>query len=160
MANINGILWYGNFYLVLFYNGVYWFGHKIKLDIHYLLLFFECYSPAQKVCNHRRHHSRQKMTAKSRRLATDATGCLAASHWRLKPPGGTDATKSRRRRLALSCCCKLFELDCRFNVFLQCIWFLLQLQLHLYVFFLGFVCNFITTRISFTSLHCFLSGGN
>ena len=37
------------------------------------------YSPAQKVCNRRRHHSRQKMTAKSRRLATDATGCLAAS---------------------------------------------------------------------------------
>ena len=56
------------------------------------------YSPAQKVCNRRQHHSRQKMMAKSRRLlmplgvwqlATDATGCLAASRrvalgvWRL-----------------------------------------------------------------------------
>ena len=36
----------------------------------------------------------------------------AASHRRLKPPGGTDAAKSRRRRLAFSRRCKLFERDC------------------------------------------------
>ena len=39
------------------------------------------YSPAQKVCNRRRHQSRQKMTSKCRRLATDGTWCSAASHW-------------------------------------------------------------------------------
>ena len=36
----------------------------------------------------------------------------AASHQRLKPPGGTEAAKSRQRRLAFSCRCKLFERDC------------------------------------------------
>ena len=63
------------------------------------------YSLAEKVCNRRRHHSRQNMTAKCRRLATDATGCLAASRrvalgvWRL----ATDATGClvASRRVAL-----------------------------------------------------------
>ena len=33
---------------------------------------------------------------------------------RLKPPGGTEAAKSRRQRLAFSRRCKLFERDCIF----------------------------------------------
>ena len=44
------------------------------------------YSPAQKVCNHRRHHSCQKMTAKCRRLATDGSSRPAAP----KPPRAVD----------------------------------------------------------------------